>query len=84
MVSYSTHQDDIVRGIRHITAKDRRILGEEVLIDCQLLSRCDYFLHGASNIPVTVKFLNPYLQGEDVDLRKQPFMREIVMRFLSV
>ena len=84
VVSYSTHQNDIVRGIRHITAQDRKILGEEVLIDCLLLSRCDYLLHGASNIPVMAKFINPALRGEDLDLRKQPFIREMVMKFLSV
>lgn len=84
VVSYSTHQNDVVRGIRHITAQNRRILGEEVLIDCLLLSRCDYLLHGASNIPVTAKFINPSLQGEDVDLKKQSFVREVVMRFLSL
>jgi len=84
VVSYSTHQNDVVRGIRHITAQDRRILGEEVLIDCLLLSRCDYLLHGASNIPVTAKFISPTLQGEDVDVKKQAFIRETVMRFLSM
>ena len=84
VVSYSTHQNDVVRGIRHITAQNRRGLGEEVLIDCLLLSRCDYLIHGASNIPVTAKFINPTLQGEDVDVKKQAFTREMAMRFLSI
>jgi hypothetical protein len=37
-------------------------LGEQVLIDCLLLSRCDVFLHITSNIATAVGYINPDLK----------------------
>lgn len=39
-------------------------LGAEVLIDCLLLSNCNYLLHSLSNIPQTALMMNNKLVGE--------------------
>lgn len=45
----------------HIANKGRAQLGEEVLIEAYLLSKCDYFIHTVSNVSTGVLFLNPEL-----------------------
>ena len=48
---------------RHHSATDAALrLGEEVLIDCLLLSRCDALLHVTSNIATTAGYINPRLK----------------------
>lgn len=37
-------------------------LGEDVLIDCLLLSRCDMFIHGVSNLATAAGYINPALR----------------------
>lgn len=41
-------------------------IGEHILIDCILLSKCDYFVHGISNISTAACFFNPELKHRDV------------------
>ena len=36
--------------------------GKEVLMDCLLLAKCDYFIHTASNLATFVIFFNPLLK----------------------
>jgi hypothetical protein len=35
--------------------------GEDVLVDCLLLSRCDTFIHASSNVAAFVTFFNPHI-----------------------
>ncbi|MGE0206675.1 MAG: hypothetical protein AB7R69_02385 [Candidatus Babeliales bacterium] len=39
------------------------ILGQEVIVDTYLLSRCDIFIHSVSNVVLAVLFLNPDLKN---------------------
>jgi hypothetical protein len=41
-------------------------IGEDVLIDCVLLSKCDCLIHGISNISTAACFFNPDLKQLDV------------------
>jgi hypothetical protein len=41
----------------------KAILGEDVLIESLLLSRCDIFLHTYSNVSRAVLYFNPYLKN---------------------
>ncbi len=43
---------------------DRRLLGEELLIEGLLLTKCDYFVHSHSSVPIAVMLLNPELKTE--------------------
>ncbi len=42
--------------------KHKGVLGEEVIIEAYLLSRCDLFLHTCSSVSTGVLFLNPNLE----------------------
>lgn len=82
VAAYSTQQDVTVAGIRFMRTSNRRILAEEVLIDCLLLSTCAYLLHGASNIPTVARYLNPDMPAENVDLKKHSLARTIAFKTL--
>ena len=42
--------------------------GEEVLVDCLLLSRCDYLLRCSSHVSGTATWFNPKLPGVDMNV----------------
>lgn len=42
---------------------ERAILGEEILIESQLLSKCDYFIHTISNVSMAVCYFNPNIKN---------------------
>jgi len=46
----------------HLT-KGNALVGEQVLIEAQLLSKCDYFLHTMSNVATGVLLFNPKLKS---------------------
>jgi len=50
------------------SSKDRLESLREVIVEVWLLSRCDFLLHGISNIPHVVKILNPTLPSKNLDL----------------
>lgn len=58
-----------------------RELGEEVLIDCLLLSESDFLISGSSNIPAMAKFFNPDLRSKNFDLK---YKSRIIQKFLSI
>ena len=41
---------------------NRMLLGEEVLIEAHLLSRCDVFIHTLTNVAQAISYLNPHLK----------------------
>jgi hypothetical protein len=41
-------------------------VGQEALVDCLLLSRCDYLVHGRSNLSGAAMLFNPRLEHADV------------------
>jgi len=45
----------------HIRKPSPYQLGEEVLVEAYLLSRCNYFLHTCSNVSISVCMINPAL-----------------------
>lgn len=82
LVAYSTQQDVTVAGIRFMKTNNRRMLAEEVLIDCLLLAKCAFMLHGASNIPTVARFLNPGMPAENLDLKKHSLIRTLAFKIL--
>jgi hypothetical protein len=38
------------------------VIGEEILLDGLILSKCDYFIGGSSNVSHAVLILNPNIQ----------------------
>lgn len=48
-----------VHNATHGTQINRAYLGEEALIDCILLSRCDLLIHTWSNLSITALLFNP-------------------------
>jgi hypothetical protein len=41
-------------------------IGEQVVIDCHLLSKCDHLVHGSSNVSLTARLIEPTLSHLDV------------------
>ena len=48
--------------IHHGSAEPARELGEQALVDCLLLARCDAVLHITSNLATAVGYINPALR----------------------
>lgn len=77
LLSYSKHRSTDKRVIVHYLleknadtkyAFTKKELGEEVVIDCVLLSKCGYFIYGDSNVSTVVRFFNPYARSKNMDL----------------
>ena len=50
---------DLNQQLHHCHANASLKLGEDILIDCLLLSRCDVFIHTVSNVATAVGYINP-------------------------
>lgn len=62
VISYDVTRSDSKKPL-HLSNKNNPALGEEVLIEVQLLSRCDMFVHTYSNVASAVLFFNPDLKN---------------------
>ena len=82
IVVYSTQHKVTVAGIRFMKTDNRRILAEEVMIDCLLLSKCGYLIHGASNISTVAKYFNKFLPAENVDIKPVTLIRKMLFKIL--
>ena len=78
VTSYSKNRSESDRAICLYYSKNMlkipgkftpRELGQEVLIDGLLLSRCDYLLHGESNVSTFATFFNPNIISKDLDIK---------------
>jgi len=69
LLFYSTIRNVGRVSIHHNTSTPR-LAGEEAIIDAILLSKCDYFLHGHSNLATFTRLLNPNLPAKNLDLKK--------------
>jgi hypothetical protein len=59
--------------------------GEDVLIDILLLSRCDFLIRGASNIPEMAIFFSDSLESTDLSLNKRyAFGQDYLNRWSSL
>ncbi len=59
--------------------------GEDVLIDVLLLSRCDFLIRGASNIPEMAIFFSENLESKDLSLDKRfAFGQDYLSRWSSL
>jgi len=72
-------------GLHHLPAArhDKGLLGEEVLIECYALARCDFLLHGASGVSLAATLINPGLGHLDVYVKygyRFPRLRYAVRR----
>ncbi|GEM_PF-4952721 len=77
LIAYSKNRSTNKRVVVHYltgrypiieSAFTKRELGEEVIIDALLLSKCDFFIYGASNVSTVVKFFNPFMKSKNMDL----------------
>lgn len=50
------------KSVHHEMTGDKHIKGEDVLIDCLLLSKCDFLFKGISNVAVCALFFNEKLE----------------------
>jgi hypothetical protein len=62
VIYYDSHRSKNGFAI-HYTKQNGAVLGEEILIEAQLLSKCDFFLHTRSNVATAVMFFNPYIKN---------------------
>lgn len=77
LLSYSKHRSTDKRVIVHYLTENKpgehypftkKELGEEVIIDFLLLSKCDFFLYGDSNVSTVVRFFSPSTPSKNMDL----------------
>ena len=62
----STEKFQVGHQVQHIAAKNRDMRGvhmaEEVIIDANIVSACDVFIHVTSNVATAVSYMNPSLE----------------------
>lgn len=74
LLSYDCFRADDRSGIHYRTdpALSKPRLGEEVLIDALLLSRCNWYVHGNSSMNFAVLSWNPHMEHINIfDLRQE-------------
>ena len=65
VISCDSHHRSMDGSPIHSAAgRSAALLGEEILIEGLLLSKCDHFVHSLSCVPLAVLFLNPTLPNE--------------------
>lgn len=62
VIFYDAYRSNDGSPIHH-NFKVNALRGEEVLIEAQLLSKCDTIIHGCSNVTVCCYYFNPELKG---------------------
>ncbi|MDR3646569.1 MAG: hypothetical protein P4L22_03435 [Candidatus Babeliales bacterium] len=63
VIAYTSHRSQNSNPVWDFYLHNRAILGEEVLIESQLLSKCNYFIHTISNVSIAVCYFNPRLKN---------------------
>jgi hypothetical protein len=63
VIHYNSYLSPTTHPVHTKKPPSRYKLGEDVLIDAQLLSKCDYFLHTRSNVAIAVCMFNPDLKN---------------------
>lgn len=59
VIYYDSQRSSNGKPIHYNRTFNKPLLGEEVLIEALLLSKCTYFLHTVSNVSMAVCFFNP-------------------------
>jgi len=63
VISYNSRRSHNAIPVHYLPNKDGAIVGEEVLIEAQLLSRCKLFIHTRTNVATAVLFFNPHIKS---------------------
>ncbi|MDR3646568.1 MAG: hypothetical protein P4L22_03430 [Candidatus Babeliales bacterium] len=63
VVFYDAHRSNNSNPVWKVFKQNKALLGEEILIESQLLSKCDYFIHTISNVSIAVCYFNPSLKN---------------------
>jgi Flp pilus assembly secretin CpaC len=63
-------------GLHNNSDLNRALLGEEVIIEAMLLSKCNFLIHGPSNVTTAVLVLNPYLKHVNIYIKYGRFLAE--------
>ena len=53
----------------HLSGPNRREPGETAMIDVLLLSKCDFFLYGDTNLSVVARMFNPNMNAKNMDVK---------------
>ena len=56
---------------------DKRLLCEEGIIDCILLSRCDYLIHGQSNLSCCARYFSPDLPAKNLEEKRYSLIQHL-------
>ena len=62
IINYDAHRSINKEPIHYKNLSNKIKLGEEILIEMLLLSYCDKFIHGISNVALAVLLFNPFLE----------------------
>ena len=67
-------EEEEINGLHYINqgSKNGRQLGDEVLTDAVLLSKCQTLIHGMSNVSHAALYFNPDLKSIDIDRQLIP------------
>jgi hypothetical protein len=49
-------------------SNDKFKVGQDVIVESVLMSKCEYFLHGTSNVAAAVKIFNPEIKSKNIDI----------------
>lgn len=63
VVFYNSHRSLNDKPVWEIHTDCKPLLGEEILIESQLLSKCDYLIHTSSNVSIVVCYFNPEIKN---------------------
>ncbi len=63
IIHYDAHRSDDKEPIHYKKAPNKALLGEEILIETLLLSRCDKFIHAHSNVALAALYFNATLES---------------------
>lgn len=63
IINYEAYRSDDKEPIHYKNIPNKAILGEEILIETLLLSRCDKFIHAHSNVALAALYFNDTLES---------------------
>lgn len=63
IIHYDAYRSDDKEPIHYKNIPHKAVLGEEILIETLLLSRCDLFIHAHSNVALAALYFNPKLEN---------------------
>lgn len=63
VIFYDSHRSLNDKPVWEVYTDCKPLLGEEILIEAKLLSKCDYLIHTSSNVSIVVCYFNPDIKN---------------------